>query len=80
MHAFLQTYDEQHDLVKFLDTWVATLKDEVLPKSSFEDFTAAVPINPTYVAMFYRLSSCILDLINKKIEVIGEERQDVTEK
>jgi len=72
MHAFLQSYDEVQDLVKYLDTWVLTLRDEVLPRCSNE---ADNTVNPTYVTMFFRFSTCILDLIHSRIDLLKDEEQ-----
>ena len=77
MHAFLQSYDEVQDLVKYLDTWVLTLRDEILPRNSSEEGHATT-VNPTYVTMFFRLSTCILDLIHSKIDLFRDE--DLVEK
>lgn len=58
--------------MKYLDTWVLTLRDEVLPRNSSEEGHENT-VNPTYIAMFFRLSACILDLIHSRIDLCRDE-------
>ncbi len=50
MHAFLQSFDEVLDRVKYLETWALTLRDEILPCNSIEEGRDTM-INPTYVTV-----------------------------
>lgn len=65
--------------MKYLDTWVLTLRDEVLPRNSSEEGHDTA-VNPTYVTMFFRLSTCILDLIHSRIDQFRDENDDLIEK